>query len=152
MGASLVLPSAVTEQWREQRTQIFPAEAIALPIALAWFCSLIQGRDVIAFCDNASAVSALIRMSSKSEDVQTIAELFTVLCLKAECRCWVDWVDSESNPADGLSRAGVHDRWTLAQGWELAEPKALPALTGEPFSDFFFLSTSTLGFCLNTLL
>ena len=34
---------------------------------------------------------------------------------------WYEWIDSDSNPADGLSRDGVSDQWTMSQGWELTE-------------------------------
>ena len=34
---------------------------------------------------------------------------------------WVAYVESASNPADGLSRAGLEDAWTKAQGWTLKE-------------------------------
>ena len=34
----------------------------------------------------------------------------------------MDWyVESASNPADGLSRAGLEGAWTRAQGWQLKE-------------------------------
>jgi len=34
---------------------------------------------------------------------------------------WIVYVESASNPADGLSRAGLEDPWTRAQGWQLKE-------------------------------
>ena len=36
-------------------------------------------------------------------------------------RVWVEWIDSASNPADGLSRGGLEDGWTQQQGWLLSE-------------------------------
>ena len=36
-------------------------------------------------------------------------------------RVWVEWIDSASNPADGLSRGGLEDSWTQQQGWLLTE-------------------------------
>ena len=44
-----------------------------------------------------------------------------VAALEHSSSVWYEWVDSDSNPADGLSRDGVHDEWTLRQGWELTE-------------------------------
>ena len=37
-----------------------------------------------------------------------------------------EWVDSHSNPSDGLSRDGLTDAWTIEQGWDLAEGQAPP--------------------------
>ena len=36
-------------------------------------------------------------------------------------RVWVEWIDSASNLADGLSRGGLEDSWTQQQGWLLTE-------------------------------
>ena len=42
-----------------------------------------------------------------------------VVHLKAKVR--FEWIDSESNPADGLSRAGLADEWTLRQPWQCTD-------------------------------
>ena len=134
VGATLVLPQALIDTWQARKTQIYPAEAIAVPIALAIFARHTRGRDVTAFCDNAAAVSTLIRGSSTSGDVLKMAEVTTLLCLDLHTRLWVDWVDSESNPADGLSRLGLADDWTRAQGWICREIQAQALdLSGGPF-------------------
>ena len=41
-------------------------------------------------------------------------------------RVWLDWVDSHSNPADGLSRLGMSDPWTTQQGWALSTAQHPP--------------------------
>ena len=111
-GNPKVVTTAATE---------FLAEAIAVPIALALLQRYVRGRDCIVFCDNASAVAALIRGASHAEDAGGIAELFHVVCLNLGSRVWLEWIDSLSNPADGLSRAGVHDSWTSRQEWRVGE-------------------------------
>ena len=35
----------------------------------------------------------------------------------------VEWIDSESNPSDGLSRSGAIDEWTLTQGWNIRDAR-----------------------------
>ena len=75
------------------------------------------------FVDNEAAVSTLIRGTSVAEDSALMAELLHALCLILGCRLWVEWIDSESNPSDGLSREGLDDRWTRRQGYS---PAALP--------------------------
>ena len=45
--------------------------------------------------------------------------------LKYHIRIWYEWIDSNSNPADGLSRDGLLDEWTVRQGWELANSESL---------------------------
>ena len=53
---------------------------------------------------------------------------------KLNIRVWVEYVESASNPADGLSRAGLEDAWTRAQGWTLKEV---------PCPDFFHMESAT---------
>ena len=134
LGFSMVLPHSMVRDWVERRMQIFPAETAAVPLALATLQEAVQGRDVVAFCDNEAAVSTLVRGASKAEDVTLLAELTHAFLLVLGCRLWVDWVDSKSNPADGLSRDGIADEWTARQGYSLHElPSFLPPASSDIF-------------------
>ena len=39
--------------------------------------------------------------------------------LWVNCRIWIEWIDSKSNPAD-LNRRGLLDEWACSQGWHLS--------------------------------
>ena len=137
VGVCLVLTAASTQEWLERRQQIYPAETIAVVLAMAIFAPALQGRDLIAFCDNSAAVATLIRGTAQSADVLRMAEVATLQQLTHGIRLWVEWVDSQSNPADGLSRAGLRDGWTLAQDWVLHEIRTqVPNLIADPFVSF----------------
>ena len=45
--------------------------------------------------------------------------------MEHDIRIWYEWIDSKSNPADGLSRDGLLDKWTKRQGWNLEESASL---------------------------
>ena len=49
-----------------------------------------------------------------------------LLLIRYNIAVWFEWVDSDSNLADGLSRDGAEDPWTLDQDWELHEFQGLP--------------------------
>ena len=53
-----------------------------------------------------------------------------MLWLHLDMRVWIEWIDSHSNPSDGLSRDGYVDAWTLKQQWHLAAV-ANPPWTGD---------------------
>ena len=76
---------------------------------------------MIWFVDNEAAVSTLIRGAAKPEDLDRVAACASVSLLQLSCRVWWEWIDSKSNPSDGLSRKGLADEWTIAQGWKLVE-------------------------------
>ena len=42
-----------------------------------------------------------------------------LLWAELNCQVWIEWINTKSNPADGLSRLGLQDPWTLRQGWKL---------------------------------
>ena len=120
-GWSMVLPDKAMATWTKRKTQIFAAEAIVPLIAAHLHGDLLRGRDVVWFVDNEAAVSSLIRGSARPEDVGKLAGAVHVTLINLGCRAWFEWIDSESNIADGLSREGVTDEWTMAQGWILEE-------------------------------
>ena len=56
-----------------------------------------------------------------------------------------EWIDSDSNPADGLSRDGLQEEWTLNQGWDFAEYPCPEALMPDVFSNTFADLARTAG-------
>ena len=68
-----------------------------------------------------SAAMALIKGASAKADLSAITVAIHAVFARLRVRVWIEYVESASNPADGLSRAGLEDAWTLAQGWTLKE-------------------------------
>ena len=96
-------------------------EAFAALAAPAISPEVFQNREIVWFIDNESAVSSLIRGASRPEDLNHVAALSTVTFAKLQAKVWFEWIDTESNPADGLSRAGLEDPWTARQPWDCTE-------------------------------
>ena len=82
--------------------------------------------DVLWFIDNQASVTAVVKGCRSEGDVHEIAHLAAVERCSLRTRTWYEWIDSDSNPADGLSRLGLLDAWMLQQGWSLQE-YAFPA-------------------------
>ena len=49
--------------------------------------------------------AALTKGSSPSRDIQQLATGFPAFCAQIGCKVWIEWVPTDSNPADALSRA-----------------------------------------------
>jgi hypothetical protein len=75
----------------------------------------------IWFIDNKAACSLLVKGTSSHSDLSSIACITHLLLASLSCRCYFEWVDSEANLADGLSRDGLEDAWTKSQGWDLQQ-------------------------------
>lgn len=113
-AATLDVPESVVASWKQRDQQIFPSEAFA-PLAATLHADLVD-RDIIWFIDNEAACSTLIRGASSQEDVQVIAEASQLLWALRRLRVWIEWIDTDSNPSDGLSRDGLACSWCAARG------------------------------------
>jgi len=120
-GRAADIPQDVVDSWLPRKTPIFPAEAFAVYAAISEHIDQLQGRDVVVFVDSEAAAASLIRGSSSSDDVGVMAQAVHWLLMRIDCRIWIEWIDSDSNPSDGLSRLGIHDPWTIEQGWQLQQ-------------------------------
>ena len=125
-GATMVLSQQLIDSWKPRTQQIYPAEAIAPLIVFLTEGPSLAGQDIIWFIDNEAACASLIRGASTQHDVGTLMYATHILFAKYGCRVWFEWIDSHSNPSDGLSRDGLEDEWTRAQGWSLREVPVPP--------------------------
>ena len=126
IGQSMDLPPYVTDTWGQRHQQIFPAESAALPLATWSLASHLQGTDVTWFIDNEAAASAGIRGASDLPEVDIMMQVAHLLWLHLDMRVWIEWIDTHSNPSDGLSRDGYYDAWTIRQRWQLTKPADPP--------------------------
>ena len=136
-GGTCVVPQAVLQSWIPRNQQIYPGEAVCGIVVPYLFPSVFQHRDVLWYVDNEAAVSSLIRATSSQTDVHDICQATQALLGILSSRCWFEWIDSDSNPADGLSRDGLLDEWTRKQGWILAEYPFPAALMPDTFNTTF---------------
>ena len=90
-------------------------------------------RSFVVYIDKGAAASALIRGACRPSDVHRIAQFSHVILHGLGCRTWIEWIDSDGNCSDGLSRLGLADPWTLSQGWSLQEYIDPPELTPSTF-------------------
>ena len=100
-GRTLVLGPDIVDIWKVRTQQIYPAEAVAVPLATWHDSAWIRGRDVIWFIDNESAASSCIRGSSAEPDVDTMVQTAHLLWCDFNCHLCIGGVDSASNLADG---------------------------------------------------
>ncbi|CAE8721778.1 unnamed protein product, partial [Polarella glacialis] len=119
IGCTAVIPELLMEQFIARKTQITPCEAFCGVVVPSNHLELLRGRDVVWFTDNTAALSILSKGASSLRDLNSIATVMHLLMAKVGCRIWSEWIDSDSNPSDGLPRDGLEDEWTKSQGWDL---------------------------------
>ena len=74
---------------------------------------LIESQDVLFFCDNLGAVHSFAGGVSNARDLQVLVSISHVLFNMCRMRWWIEWVPSEANCSDGLSRLGARDLWAV---------------------------------------
>ena len=107
IAASGEPPGSVMRSLFERKTQIIPLELLAAASALQLWGEKLQGRDAIWFIDNQSVCAALCKGTSRSTDIQVYSTAFHAWCYQYHISPWIQWVPSDTNPADEPSRSGV---------------------------------------------
>ena len=115
-AGTTVVPPGVLDAWKPRDQQIFPGEALCVLVVPALHPQLLSQEDAIWFVDNQAALSAAIRGGCREADVHAIAYAAATLRTRLSLRCWFEWVDSDSNPSDGLSRVGLLCEFIASQG------------------------------------
>ena len=125
-GLAGTVPEQVLNALEEREQQIAPLEAMAVLWATIAFSSHLRNRDVVWFIDNQAICAALVRGSSGCDDISAIVSLCHLAWASLSARVWIEYIPSDSNPSDGLSRDGLRDEWTLKQAWQLGELPCVP--------------------------
>ena len=102
-------------RWVVRDQQVFVAEALAPLAVTVHHAEALRNRDVIWFVDNVGACSVLIKGNSSQYDAGIVTAAVHLCWARLGIRSWIEWVASDDNPSDGLSRAGLNDPWTLMQ-------------------------------------
>ncbi len=74
---------------------------------------------MVWYIDNTSALAAAIKGTSADPDVAAMAQVLYVLMFACDVRIFWEYVESESNWADGASRDLLEDEWSKTHGFLL---------------------------------
>jgi len=126
VGGSMSVPESLLSNWKARNQQVFVAEALAVLAATLLHQDILRNRDVLWFVDNIGALQILIKGNSSQFDAGNVCAAAHLFWAAAGTRVWFEWVCSDDNPSDGLSRDGIHDEWTLEQKpkWHVQEFEA----------------------------
>ncbi len=97
-----------------------------VPLALMQWPKKVRGRRFVWYVGNASAMASFVKGASSNEHLEAIAGLFWRLTWHLDATVWFEWVDSDSNWSDGVSRELAQDKFAVNQGFKLF-PMGTPA-------------------------
>ena len=142
VGGTCRVPTEVVVNWPGEH-HVYKGELLCAVVVPYFHSALLAGRQSVWFVDNEAACSAMIRGRSGTDFGKGISLSFHLLQLKYAWQCWVEWIDSPSNPSDGLSRVGVDDDLASQLGWQVQEYE-LPHWVAETFPSQDIWNASTL--------
>ena len=99
-----VVPTHVFASLRKRKSQILSGELLAVLSALTNCEKELEGHRLLIFVDNHAALSSLVGGGAKHQDLASIVCLIHVKALEMGSTIWFEFVESDSNPADGPSR------------------------------------------------
>ena len=108
------------------KNPIAQCEAAMVWVACVSGLANVRHRDVIFFVDNTASLHALVKGSSRNEQIDRTVQLVHLWALEARCRLWFEFVPSEQNWADGISRNGLTDSFAAGRG---LTPSIVPVQT-----------------------
>ena len=112
-----------------RRTQIMAAEVLGPMLALTCAGRALARSCTNFFLDNLSGLCSLVKGGASRTDLAAIANGMWIGMCMLDVRGWFDYVESESNVADGGSRVGRADALAQSMGIRLSQigTFALPA-------------------------
>ena len=108
-AGACTVPDEIAHYFKERKSQIYIGEMLAALSALTTCGATLRNHRVLLFVDNQGALSTLVGGSAQDEDVAAVALLFQLGVVELGIRLWLEYVESDSNIADGPSR--------LLHGW-----------------------------------
>jgi hypothetical protein len=87
------------------QTHINALELLAILGAVWTFGeTLFRDRQVIFFCDNTSAIGAVVNGYARAPHMAALSNALSLALAGLRCESWIEWVPSKANPADIPSR------------------------------------------------
>ena len=95
-----------------------------LSAALLLEAARVHGRDVLWCVGNTAALSGVVVGKSEERINRHLVAWFWMLACRLRCRIWIEYVDSDSNRADGIIRLYAEDPFAKDHGFTTREKRS----------------------------
>ena len=127
LGYASCVPPAVVADWPAAKAHIQRVECVAVIIVMVLMAPLISHRNVLWFCDNSSVLGALVKGRSNDPVVHVLGQLMALFLFRINAIVWWEFVESEANWSDGVSRKGSGCAWAKRHNFTVQDV-VMPAL------------------------
>ena len=109
------------DMWPEAEAHIQRIECLGVLLVLLTQVETLAGRDVLWFVDNTSVLGALLKGSTADTVVHVMCEVVHLFLFQTHTSVYFEWVESDANWADGVSRQLSKCPWAATQGFAVSE-------------------------------
>ena len=117
VGRVVDIPLDVYRHWGTHETYIAHLEMLMILVAMIDLAPLLRGRRGVWYIDNVAALMAMVRGRANNADLDKRAEILQGAMFALRIWIYFEWVESDSNWSDGISREGLNDPWQAANGF-----------------------------------
>ena len=107
----------VYQHWGTHETYIAQLEMLMILVAMIELAPILRGRRGVWYIDNVAALMAMVRGRANNADLDKMAEILQGAMFALHIWIYFEWVESDSNWSDGISREGLDDPWQTANGF-----------------------------------
>ena len=132
MGRVLDIPTQMYRQWGSQVTYIAQLELLVLLAAMVEFAGSLRGTRGLWYTDNTAALFALVNGKSDSPSLDRMARFAQVASFALQTAPYYEYVQSEADCADEISRQGLQGVWAQQHGFALGVCTFVPQLLQLP--------------------
>jgi hypothetical protein len=79
-------------------------EAAMIPLTMMEWPREMRGRSILWYIDNTSAMASFLKGASRNPHLEKIVGLTWIVACHLQVELWFEWVDSEANWSDSISR------------------------------------------------
>ena len=132
IGRVVDIPDTVYCYWGDYETYIAQLEMLMILVAMVDLAPIMRGRRGIWYIDNVAALMAMVRGRANNPDLDRMAEILQGAMYALDMWIYFEWIESDSNWSDGISRSGLKDEWQAANGFYSSHCPFLAALLQLP--------------------
>ena len=121
LGAVVIIDDNVFDLWDDQETKIAQLELLMVFQSLITFPAAFRHTAGVYFIDNIAALMALVKGRSDSPELDAISQSIHLLLFCLRCSLWFEWIPSNSNWSDAISRQGLDDPWFAAHNFHVRD-------------------------------
>jgi len=122
--------------WSSSEKQIAQLEMLQVIMALLCFPTEFKGKSGVWYIDNTASLFALCKGRSLSSDLDKMAAMVHGLLFAYQCTMYFEWVESEANWTDSISRLGHGNKFHRQNGFRVHDAEVPLLLWKLPWTAF----------------